>query len=201
MIIGRTDEVDGHFVATKFVGFLVPTTSVYISNRGGRAKKTGAEGALRIPLDWRSVALGCGRVWLPIVAVALPVGQAIFGHFHPLTLIASALFVGLAIVAYRGGRLPEEEKAKLRLLGTVTGLRIDPAKLRPETRRVKLDSLGELMEKGGIPMTADTLLSILEEIPVPALPLVFGYARYAGDDAAWQECADLIYQRYQQSEM
>lgn len=198
MIIGRTHEVDGHFVATKFIGLLVPTESVYIAHRGDRTKD--ADG-LRLPIDWRSVALGCGRVWLPVVAVLLPLAQAISGHVHPLAWVASVIFIGLSVVAYRGGRLPDAEKARLRLLGSVTGLRIDPARLRRETRKVKLDSLCELMEKGGIPLGAETLIAILDEIPIPALPLIYGYARYAGDEPVWRECAELIYQRYQQSEM
>jgi hypothetical protein len=197
MIIGRTHEVDGHFVGTRFAFLLVPTESVYVAQR---AKGVDGDG-LRIPIDWRSVALGCGRVWLPAFAVLLPLGLALSGRIHPLSWVASAIFIGLSVVAYRSGHLPDYEKARLRLLGTVTGLRIDPARLRPETRQVKLDSLSELMEKGGIPLGAETLIAILDEIPVPALPLIYGYARYAGDDAAWRECAELLYQRYQQSEM
>lgn len=201
MMLGRTDEVDGHFIATRFVGLLVPTESVYFAERGGRAKSPAER--LRIPIDWRSVALGVGRLWLPILAVALPVAQVVLQHgqVRLATCVASAIFLALAVAAHRGGRLPDEAKDKLRLLGTVTGFRIDPARLRPETRHVKRDSLGELMDKAGIPLSAEGILSILEDIPVPAMPLVYGYARYAGDEPLWQDCAELVYQRYQQSEM
>jgi hypothetical protein len=170
---------------------------VYVAQRASR----GTDDGLKIPIDWQSVTVGWGRVWLPILAVALPLVPLVLGHFQPLTLIATAVFAALAVLAYRSGNLNDETKARLRLLGTVTGLRIDPAKLRPETREVKRDSLGELMGKAGIPLTAEMLIGILDEIPVPALPLVYGYARYAGDDAAWQTCAALIYERYQQSEV
>src|SRR4051812_20244305 len=73
MMIGRTDEVDGHFVATRFVGLLVPTESLYFARRNGRSSNSEASSeGVRIQRDWRSIALGYGRVWLPIVAVALP---------------------------------------------------------------------------------------------------------------------------------
>jgi hypothetical protein len=199
MIVGRTDEVDGHFIATKFLGYVVPIESLYFARRGGQAKST--DGGLRIRIDARSVMLGVGRVWLPVLAVVLPIAELLRGGVLPATWIVSAAFIGLSVMAYRGGRLADGEKAKLRLLGSVTGLRIDPSKLRPDTRDVKRVSLGDLMEKGGIPMTAEGIVSVLEDIPVPAIPLVYGYARYAGDDEHWQRCAALLYERYLQSEV
>ncbi|HVH41053.1 MAG TPA: hypothetical protein VM925_01880 [Labilithrix sp.] len=201
MMIGRIDEVDGHFVATKFVGLLVPTESMYFAHRNGRSTSSEASAGVRIQRDWRSIALGYGRVWLPVVALALPIARACVGPVHATTWIVSAAFLGISLAAHRGGRLAEAEKAKLRLLGSVTGLRIDPERLRSSTRDVKRDSLGDLMEKGGIPMTPEGILSVLDDIPMPAMPLVYGYARYAGEDPAWRHCAELVYQRYQQGDM
>jgi len=188
MMLGRVDEVDGHFVATNFVALTVPTKCLYVSRKSPRSTSGGAQD-IHIQTDMRSVALGYGRVWLPVVAVAVPLLQATLGPVHVMTWISSALLLGVSVVAHRSGRLSEEEKARLRVLGTVTGLRIDPSKLHQRTREIKRAVLGELMDKGGIPMTHDGILSVLEDIPMPAMPLVYGYARYAGDTPEWQECA------------
>jgi hypothetical protein len=82
----------------------------------------------------------------------------------------------------------------------VTGLRIDPSKLQPSTRAIKRDSLAELMDKGGIPITSEGIIEVLDDIPMPAMPLVYGYACYAGDDPAWRECATLVYERHEQGD-
>jgi hypothetical protein len=202
MMLGRVDEVDGHFIATRFVAFLFPAECLYIAHKNPRvtlARKN--DGNIRIQTDWRSVALGYARVWPPILAVGLPLLQLIAVGTLALPMMAvSMVLASASAVAHVSGRLPEAEKARLRMLGTVTGLRIDPSKLQPNTREVKREQLGELMEKGGIPITPENILAVLEEIPVPALPLVYGYARYSGDDPTWRHCATLIYQRHEQSE-
>lgn len=201
MMIGRVDEVDGHFVATKFVALAVPTECVYVPNKGPRATNTGASEGVRIQTDWRSVALGYGRVWLPVLAIAFPLAEGIFDHVHAATIVLSIGMLAVSVLAYRSGRLSEKEKARLRVLGTVTGLRIDPSKLQPNMREIKRASLGDLMEKGGIPMTPAEILSVLDEIPMPALPLVYGYACYAGDAPEWRECAAAVYERYELGEI
>ena len=200
MMIGRVDEVDGHFVATRFVALAVPTECLYVSRKSPRSTIAGSTSQeVRIQTEWRSVALGYGRVWLPVLAVALPIVQAGFGKVHATTWLLSAVLLALSAYAHRLGKLPEREKARLRVLGTVTGLRIDPSKLRPATREAKRAQLADLMTKGGIPTTAEGILSIVEDIPTPALPLVYGYACYAGDDAEWRSCATVIYERHEQS--
>ena len=50
-------------------------------------------------------------------------------------------------------------------------------------------------------MTADGILSVLDEIPGPAMPLVYGFCRYAGDDEEWQTCAAHVYQRHVENEL
>ncbi|MBX3224816.1 MAG: hypothetical protein KF795_30150 [Labilithrix sp.] len=200
MMLGRVDEVDGHFVATRFIA-IVPTACLYVSPKNPRTSVAGAtKDGVRIRTEWRSVALGYARVWLPVLAIALPIAQLLSGGLHVATAVASFAMLAVSAVAHRSGRLPEAEKARLRVLGTVTGLRIDPSKLQPATREVKCASLGELMEKGGIPMTPDGILSVLDDIPTPAMPLVYGYARYASDDPEWRECAARCYERCEQSD-
>ncbi len=189
MILGRIDDVDGHYVGTKFFLAVLPIECVYVTHRTRRATSSG--GRIRIPTYWRSVVLAYGRVWLPAFAFVL----LALGVRHVAMWIASGVLLALSAAAYRAGALPDEEKSRLRLLGSVTGLRIDPARLEPVLRETKRDSLGDLMEKGGIPITADGILAVLDDIPVPAMPLVYGYACYAGDDAIWRACADVVYSR------
>jgi hypothetical protein len=49
-------------------------------------------------------------------------------------------------------------------------------------------------------MTAEGILSVIDEIPLPAMPLVYGYCRYAGDDETWRTVAAQVYQRHLESE-
>jgi hypothetical protein len=199
MMFGRVDEVDGHFVATRFVALTVPTECLYVSNIPARTRQTGSlSGGVRIQRCWRSVAAGYGRVWLPVVAITILVLDVTLGGPRFAVVLPSVVLLGMSVAAHCSGRLSEKEKARLRLLGTVTGLRIDPSMLRPSTREIKRASLGDLMGKGGIPMTPEGILAVLDDIPMAALPLVYGYARYAGDDPEWRECATLIYERHEQ---
>jgi hypothetical protein len=200
MMLGRIAEVDGDYIATDFLAGIVPTACVYVPQPGVRSTRTAGDVRVRIQLDWSSVLLGYARLWLPILAVAGPAIGVARGHAAPGTWVLSALLAVIALSSFRLGRLPESEKAQLRVLGTVAGLRIDPARLQPAARDSKRDLLGQLMMRAGIPMTPDGVLSVLDDIPVPAMPLVFGYARYAGDTPEWRECAALVYARYDSAE-
>ncbi|HVJ88487.1 MAG TPA: hypothetical protein VM580_01710 [Labilithrix sp.] len=196
MILGRIDEVDGHYIGTRFI-LCLPIGSVYVAPR----KLGSSVDRLSIRPDGRSIALAYGRVWLPLLAIGLLALQAVSDRIHFATWGATIAMLAISVASHRAGRLPETEKARLRLLGTATGFRIDPSKLKQQTRETKRDSLGELMEKGGLPMTPDGILSVLDEIPLPALPLVYGYACYAGDTPEWRTCAVLVQKRYEQVEM
>jgi hypothetical protein len=198
MILGRIDDVDGHYVGTKFLFGLIPTESVYLAPFSKRT--TTQTNGMRLRLDARSVAFGYGRVWLPIVGIALPVIALVMGESHLGTWLLGALLVGIGIAAHRAGHLDEEVKGRLRLLGSVTGLRVDPSRLEPALRAAKRESLGVLMDKAGIPTPSDAILAVLDEIPGPALPLVYGYACYAGDDPAWKACAAVVYARCRQTD-
>lgn len=199
MMLGRVDEVDGDFIATRFIAGLVPAGCMYITHKSTQKHATWSP--LRIRTDWRSVGFAYARVWLPVVVVIFVGTEILRRKLDVVSCVVAAALVAISIVAHRSGRLPDIEKARLRLLGTVTGLRIDPFKLQRDTRDRKRESLGELMVKGGIPLSSDEILSLLDDIPVPALPLVYGYARYAGDDLAWRDCAEMVYARHEQSEL
>jgi hypothetical protein len=201
MMLGRVDEVDGHYVATKFFAFVIPTGCMYIPHEDPRSTKPGFGGEVRLRMDARTVGIAYARIWFPIVAFALPVASALQGGFPAISMAVGALLVAVSIAAWRSGSLTDAEKQRLRLLGTVTGLRLAPARLQPQMRETKRESLGALMEKGGIPLTPDGILSVIDDIPVPALPLVYGYARYAGDTPDWVECANHIYARHEAFEL
>lgn len=201
MIFGRVDDVDGHYVATRFVAGAVPMESVYVTPTSAARSSVTSAAPLKVKLDWRSVGLGWARVWLPIFAVAQIVLIIVLAHTVPIvTVLTSLIMIGGAVFAYRAGKLPEATKARLRLLGSVTGFRVDPSRLPDQLRITKRDSLGDLMDKGGIPMTPDGILSVIDDIPLPAMPLVYGFCCYAGDDPEWRECAELIYLRHEAAE-
>jgi hypothetical protein len=203
MMLGRVDDVDGHFVATRFVAFLVPTECVYVASPGARATRaeTTIGNGMRIQTDWRSVALAYARVWLPALAIMSLVAQVALGRVALATWIITPILLGISVLSYRIGELPDKEKARLRALGTVTGLRIDPTKLLPATREVKRDLLAGLMTKAGIPLTPAELMSVIDDIPMPAMPLVYAYACYSGDAQEWRDCATVLYARYEQGDI
>jgi hypothetical protein len=218
MMIGRIDEIDGHFIATRFIAMIIPAECLYISSVGRPSRPDSTATTRQYPraesdapqpsrnitpirFEWRSVGLAYARVWFPVMAIAIPLIQLVLGVFSAVTWLVSVALIVVCFAAHRSGHLSEREKARLRVLGTVTGLRIDPAKLRENTRNVKRDSLGDLMDKAGIPLASGEIIAVLEDIPMPALPLVYGYACYAGDDPEWRSCAEAIYARYEAGEI
>jgi hypothetical protein len=193
MMLGRVDEVDGNYVATRLLAGVVPLGCVYV------ASKAPAGDAVPIRTSWRSLAVAYGRAWAPVAAVAVIVAGAARGAPPLATILPALLLVAVTALAHRSGRLSDGEKDRLRLLGTVTGLRIRPEMLQPATREAKLASLRGLMAKAGIPASVDGLLAVIDDVPVPALPLVYGYARYAGDDPGWRRCAEVVFRRHEAS--
>lgn len=187
MIVGKDDEIDGHYVGTKLVALVIPSGARYV---GGRTE-------LAIRSTPGSMLLGIARVWVPIAALVWP---ALFGWVLRAWLEAGVLAV-VAVLLHRPMELPESEKKKLTLLGSQTGLRIDPAKLLPATRKAKLDMLEALINKAGLAPDAEWLVTVLDEIPGPALPLLYAYARYASDDPPWSDCAERVYEHIQQNDL
>lgn len=197
MMLGRVDEVDGNFVATRFVALLFPVGSLYVASKVGRTGKSAD--AMPIRTSWKSIGLAYARVWLPVVALTLVALDLSRGALHVATYLGAVLLIGISAFAHRAGRLSEREKARLRLLGSVTGLRVDPANLTTSFRETKRASLLALMAKAGIPPTVEGIHSVLEDIPAPALPLVYGYVRYAGEAPEWRALAELVYRRHEEA--
>ena len=186
MIVGRDDEVDGHYVGTRLLGVLIPSGARYV---GGKV-------VLPIRSSPRTFVLGLARVWLPLAAVAWPL---LFGGVVRAWIEAGVLAV-VAALLHRPVELPEDDKYKRRLLGSQTGLRIDPSQLLPATRKAKLEMLEDLMNKGGLAPDPEWLVTVLDEIPGPALPLVYAYLRYAGDGPPWSDSAEAVLSRIDRSE-
>ncbi len=186
MIVGRDDEVDGHYVGTRLAALVIPSGASYVGDRA----------QLPIRSTAGSLVLGAARVWVPVAAVAWPF---LFGWALHAWVEAAVLAV-VSFVLHRPLELSDEEKKKLRLLGSQTGLRIDPSRLLPATRKAKLEMLGALIDKGGLAPDPEWLVLVLEEIPGPALPLVYAYARYAGDGPPWSSCAQKIYEHIERNE-
>lgn len=186
MIVGRDDEVDGHYVGARMAALVVPAGIRYV----------GEKTQLPIKSSARALALGVARVWLPIAALVWP---PLLG-WTPRAFVEAAVLALSAFILRRPIELSDVEKKRLRLLGSQTGLRVEPSRLLPATRKAKLEMLEDLMNKGGLAPDAEWLVSVLEEIPGPALPLVYAYARYAGDGPPWSTCAEVVYEHIEQSE-
>lgn len=187
MIVGRDEQVDGHYIGTRLVGLVIPAGARYV---GGKAETP-------IKSDAKTTLLGIVRVWIPLLAVIWPFVRG----GSKLAFLEAGVLAAAGLLLHRPLELDEAEKKKLRLLGSQTGLRIDPSKLLPATRKAKLDMLEALMTKGGLAADPDWLIQVLDEIPGPALPLVYAYARYAADDGVWAECASTIYDWIERTEL
>jgi hypothetical protein len=187
MIVGRDEQVDGHYVGIRTVGLVFPAGARYV---GGKTETP-------IRSNLRATLRGLVRVWVPVLALVWPV---VFG-FTTLSFVEAGVLIGVGALLHRPVELDEDEKKKLRLLGSQTGLRIDPSKLLPATRKAKLDMLEALMTKGGLAADPEWLVQVLDEIPGPALPLVYAYARYASDDGVWAACAETVYDWIERTEI
>jgi hypothetical protein len=187
MIVGRDEQVDGHYIGMRLAGLVIPKGARYV---GGKSETP-------IQSDARTFFLGVVRVWVPLLAIVWPF---LLG-MTKLAFVEAAVLAGAGLMLHRPIEIDEHEKKKLRLLGSQTGLRIDPSRLLPATRKAKLDMLEALMTKGGLAADPEWIIQVLDEIPGPALPLVYAYARYAADDGVWAECANTIYDWIERTEL
>lgn len=187
MIVGHDEEVDGHYVATRMIALVIPAGTRYVTGKTQLALRPSA----------RLTLLALARVWVPILTVAWPV---LFG-WELRAFIEAAVLGIVSVLLYRPVTFTDAEKRTLRILGSQTGLRVEPARLLAQTRKAKLDMLEALMGKGGLAADPEWLVTVLDEIPTPALPLVYAYARYASDAPPWSTCAERILALIEQLEM
>jgi hypothetical protein len=94
MMWGRIDEVDGHYVATKFFAFAIPVACMYVAHEDPRSTKPGFDGGVKVRMDARSIALAYARVWMPILAIAVPVLFVLRGSVPIAIWPMSAILLG-----------------------------------------------------------------------------------------------------------
>lgn len=198
MMLGEVDNVDGHYIATKFHGLVLPSSSMYVtsssSERQGNVTTMRWSG-VPVKLDWKSVVLAYPRVWLWFLALAWPFilhyGKNV-NDVPTSTWVTMGGFVALAILAHIPGRLSAKEKERLRVLGRVTGLRVDPSKLMSWDRMSKREFLEAELGKAGVTMTPEGVLAASEGAPPEILDALYTYCCYAGDGRDWRDPAARI---------
>jgi hypothetical protein len=201
MMLGEIDRVDDHYIATKFVGLVIPASSMYVtgyssSRRGNVTTMTWTGVPIRFNL--KSAALGLPRVWLPFLALAWPFlthwGENVSHMPSSLWYQMAGIFVA-GLLFHVPGRLSEREKARLRVLRDVTGLAMDPAKLQPMSRTLRLDELEDRVKKLGIDATPEGVAAAAKDAPAQALPLLYTFACYSRDEPAWRDAAGAVLAR------
>jgi hypothetical protein len=93
------------------------------------------------------------------------------------------------------GRLSAAEKERLRILGRITGMHIDPSKLLPVSRAIQRDKIEEQLNELGIAAEPASLLSACASASPQLLDALYTDARYAGDSAEWRAIAAKILRR------
>lgn len=201
MMLGEVDNVDGHYIATKFYGLCIPSSSMYVtsysSSRSGN-RTTMTWGGVPVKLNWKSILLTYPRVWLWFVFFGYPFVTHYGQNLDSLTTfdkVAEVLFVVVAIGAHFVGRLSKAEKARLRILGKVTGMRMDPKKLTKWTREEKREFWEKELGKLGVPTTPDGLRAFAASAPPDVLGVLYTFACYSGDGPDWRGVAAEILPR------
>lgn len=202
MMLGEVDRVDDHFIATKFHALLIPGGSMYVTHqdrtRSGNVTTMSWSG-VPIKFNWKSAALAIPRVWLWFLAAAWPFITHYGAHVSKTpnsTWFTMLGFVVVALLLQLPGRLSAAEKDRLRILGRVTGMRIDPAKLQPMTRTIECDNLEASLSQAGIVTTPQGLLAAADSASPAVLGALYTYARYAGDSREWRDAAEALWKRH-----
>ncbi len=201
MMLGVIQSVDGHFVATKMFAFLIPSGSMYVTSmnvsRYGNRTTISYQG-IPIRTQWLSVVLGILRVWPWFLGFAWPFLLAWGKNVNavPSSVYYAALgWFALALLALIPGRLSKSQKELRRRLGEVTGMKLDPSLLLPGTRETTRYDLERRMKEASLPLTAPECAKAAAELPVDVLPLLYAYARYAGDGPDWRAVSNIASQR------
>jgi hypothetical protein len=202
MLLGEVDRVDDHFVATKFHALLLPAGSMYVMHQDASRQHnvtTLTASGVNIQFHWKSAVLGIARVWPWFLAAAWPFafhyGQSVSAVSNS-TWATMTGFVFVALLAHWPGRLSEAEKHRLRILGRISGLRIDPAKLQPISRIFQRDNLEAKLATLGVRVDPEGVLAAANGASPDALDVLYTYACYAGDSREWREVANKILTRY-----
>ena len=148
MMLGEVDRVDGHYIATKFYGLVIPLSSMYVtsesSSRRANVTTMSWEG-VPVRFNVKSALLAYPRTWLWVLAAAWPFVTHYGENINDVPSSTYWTMAGMAATAlffaFVPGRLSAREKARLRVLGRVTGLNLDPKKLSGWTRVAKVEFL------------------------------------------------------------
>ena len=197
MMLGKVDELEGHFVGTEFFAFIgpiFPVRSMYVTHetfeRRGNVSVHRWEG-IDIPLHWKSVVLGYLRVWLIILAFVSPfilMWEEPLDFERPEWLVTLGLFVAWILALAVPGRLSKNARARLEVLRQVTGVGLDPRRLDPFARMTKVDVLAEELTKQGFPMKDPKTIEGAVAGTTPEMRmLLFVHASHAAiEDAQWR---------------
>src|SRR5512143_1865666 len=101
MIVGRDDQVDGHYIGTRLTALVVPAGSQYVGDKTQLAIKS----------SFGELALGFARVWIPLAAVAWPL---IF-QWQMHAWVEAGVLAVVAVLLHRPRELDDDEKKKLRV--------------------------------------------------------------------------------------
>lgn len=202
--IGEVDDVDGKNIQTRFIaiiGPLIPVGSMYVESqdvqrRGNRTTITTR--GIPIKLNWKSVALGYLRVWLILMVFIYPFathwGESVHFGWESPWLECIGFFALFLVAVIFLGKLSKEEKAKRRVLGLATGLKIHPRHLIGLTLEMRLDELARRVMALGIPTEEPRAFLAEAEKSHEDLVPAYAFAMYrAAKDPAWRGAAEAIW--------
>lgn len=193
-VIGTVDEVDGHYVATVFLGPgvpLFPVRSMYVHSMqisrvpgGTSIRYQGRD----LPLVWSSVVLGYLRVWLALVAFAMPFvlmwGQSVdFGNWTRWECLVTYATALVWLLTFLPGRPSALAKRQLRVLGQATGAYFDPRRDHMLGRKGVCAMLEPSLRALGMEPDVASLRSGLgRKADARTLGMIYAFARYAAPD-------------------
>ncbi len=194
-VLGTVDEVEGHFVATVFLGLgvpLVPIRSMYVHSMqisrvpgGTRVQYKGRD----LPLVGSSVLLGYARVWLALATFAMPFvlmwGQQVdFSSWTRWECLATYACAALWALTFLPGRVSATEKKKLVCIGEATGAYLDPRRDGMLGRKGFCAMLEPALRAAGTePDPASLRAAIARSNDTKVLGKIYAYARYAVPDS------------------
>jgi hypothetical protein len=206
LLVGSVDELDGHFVATRFFTLgvpIVPLETLYVTGqtfeRRGNASIHRYEG---VQLKLRPVSLLAGylRVHLPFWLVVgfawanwgRTISWAALDFYPAVALPVLALW----IASFFLGRPRGEVRARLKVLRTTTGMAVEPRWLPEDSLQNGIAGLEWRLGKAGVNVDLDWLAGHADTLPDEVVPAVWALATYHGEaEARWGALAARLWGR------
>lgn len=193
-VLGTVDEVEGHFVATVYLGGipLVPVRSMYV--HGMDIQRIPGGTSIRyqgrdLPLVWSSVILGYLRVWLALAGFAMPFalmwGQSVdFSNWTRWECLATYATFALWGLTFLPGRASAQRKKELIVLGRATGAYFDPLRDHAIGRQGVVALLEPALRAHGIEPDAKSLrAAIAKTNDAVLLGKIYAFGRYAAPES------------------